>query len=64
MYYPHEFSGYKMPLEYCKQLFNFDFWSVLHFLIEFTKRIQIWNDDTENIFILASAGWIIPACRL
>ena len=25
MYYPHEFFGYKMPLEYCKQLFNFDF---------------------------------------
>ena len=29
-------SGIRAPLEYCKQLFNFDFRSVSHFYLEFT----------------------------
>ena len=28
---PRKSLGYRTPLEYCKQLFNFDFRSVLHF---------------------------------
>ena len=39
-YRPRKSLGYRTPLEYCKQLFNFDFWSVLHFKLEFTRYLR------------------------